>query len=277
MFCIQYQPLLERVETELRVRNYSQKTLKSYRHCLRDFFTFLGGDIERLDQDRVKQFLLSLERGGASPQTRNVYLSAIKFFYGCVVTTGSRIEIRTAKRSKSLPVVLSRDDIDKILDATQNPKHKLLLGLSYAAGLRVSEAVALRARDVDLRELTIHIKEAKGKKDRITIVPAKLVSGIRDFIIGKESDDFVFSSEQGGSLTTRTAQKIFEHALRKSGIMKSATFHSLRHSFATHLLENGVDIRFVQELLGHNNIRTTQIYTHVTNPMLRSVRSPLDN
>jgi len=277
MFCIQYQPLLERVETELRVRNYSQKTVKSYLHCLGEFFTFFGGDIERLDQDRVKQFLLSLERGGASPQTRNVYLSAIKFYYHAVVRAGLRVEVRTAKKCKSLPVVLSRSDIDKILEATRNPKHKLLLGLSYAAGLRVSEVVALRVRDIDLRELTIHIKEAKGKKDRITVVPAKLVSDIKELIFGRAPEDFVFPSEQGGALTTRTAQKIFEHALRKSGIMKPATFHSLRHSFATHLLENGVDIRFVQELLGHNNIRTTQIYTHVTNPMLRSVRSPLDN
>lgn len=270
------QSALDQAETELRVRNYSPKTLKTYLHCLRQYLAFSGVDVGRPTEEGIRRFLLSLEKESVSPQTRNVYLSAIKFYYNCVVKTASRIEIRTAKRSRSLPVVLSRNEIDRILEETRNPKHKLLLGLSYAAGLRVSEAVALRVRDVDLHELTVHIKEAKGKKDRISVVPAKLVPGIEELILGKEPVDFVFPSEQGGSLTTRTAQKIFEHALERSGIMKSATFHSLRHSFATHLLENGVDIRFVQELLGHNNIRTTQIYTHVTNPMLKSIKSPLD-
>ena len=146
----------------------------------------------------------------------------------------------------------------------------------YGAGLRVSEVIDLRVKDIDFEELTLHIKQAKGKKDRITVFPEKLKASIQNSITGKDRDDFVFSSERGGKLTTRTAQKVFGNSLGKAGIKKEATFHSLRHSFATHLLENGVDIRYVQELLGHQNIRTTQRYTQVTNPKLKNIKSPFD-
>ena len=122
---------------------------------------------------------------------------------------------------------------------------------------------------------TIHIKNAKGQKDRISVLPNKLIGNLKSLISGKMGNDFVFESERGGKLTTRTAQKVFERALKKSGTAKNATFHSLRHSFATHLLENGVDVRYVQELLGHQNIRTTQVYTHVTNPKIKNIKSPL--
>lgn len=186
-----------------------------------------------------------------------------------------KIEIRSAKKPKSLPIILSRDEIEKIINSVQNSKHKLLLAISYSSGLRVSEVVALRVKDINLADLTIHVKESKGKKDRISVLSERLVNDLSQLIATKKQDTPVFESERGGKLTTRTAQKIFENALAKSGIRKDATFHSLRHSFATHLLENGVDVRYVQELLGHQNIRTTQVYTHVTNPKLKNIKSPL--
>lgn len=147
--------------------------------------------------------------------------------------------------------------------------------MAYGAGLRISEAISLKVKDVNLEELTIHLKNAKGKKDRITIFPEKIRSNLQGLMAEKNLDDYLFESERGGKLTERTAQKVFENALRGIGIKKEATFHSLRHSFATHLLENGVDVRYVQELLGHQNIRTTQIYTQVTNPKLKNIKSPL--
>ncbi|MEK7512332.1 MAG: tyrosine-type recombinase/integrase, partial [Patescibacteria group bacterium] len=143
------------------------------------------------------------------------------------------------------------------------------------AGLRVSEVVNVRIKDVDLDGLQLHVKQGKGNKDRITVLPEKLKNDILQFITGKNSDDYLFASERGGKLTKRTAQIIFERAMKKVGIVKDATFHSLRHRYATHLLENGVDVRYVQALLGHANIRTTQIYTHVTNPAIRNIKSPL--
>jgi len=183
--------------------------------------------------------------------------------------------LKFAKRSKKLPIVLSREEIKNIIDATRNPKHKLIISLAYGAGLRISEVVNLKLKDIDFNELTIHLKNAKGKKDRITIFPEKIKNDLQNLIASKNSDDYVFESERGGKLTERTAQKVFENALRGASIKKDATFHSLRHSFATHLLENGVDVRYVQELLGHQNIRTTQVYTQVTNPKLKNIKSPL--
>ena len=228
-----------------------------------------------MNTNNIKNFSLKKEREGFSAQTRNLFLNAIKFFYRSVVKANKKIEIQSAKKNRNLPVVLSRSEIEKTLEVTENIKHKLLLSLAYGAGLRVSEVVNLKVKDIDLEELTVHIKQAKGKKDRITIFPEKLTADMKNLIAGKDKNDFVFASDRGGKLTTRTAQKVIENSLKKAGIKKDATFHPLRHSFATHLLENGVDVRYVQDLLGHQNIRTTQIYTQVTNPKLKNIKSPL--
>jgi site-specific recombinase XerD len=133
----------------------------------------------------------------------------------------------------------------------------------------------LRVRDIDLNGLTVVVRQGKGRKDRLTVVSAALSPELQQIMAGKDGGDYVFASERGGRLTEASAQKVFYQALARAGINRPATFHSLRHSFATHLLENGVDVRYVQELLGHANIRTTQIYTHVTNPSLKNIKSPL--
>ncbi len=202
-------------------------------------------------------------------------MNAIKYFYREIYKNFVPIDIRFAKTASKLPVVLSRNEIEKIINSIENKKHRLLISLSYGAGFRISEVINLKVKDVDINELTIHIKGAKGNKDRISIIAEKLKPDLKELIALQESNNYVFPSNRGGKLTERTAQKIFENALRATGIQKEATFHSLRHSFATHLLENGVDVRYVQELLGHANIRTTQLYTKVTNPSLKNIKSPL--
>lgn len=262
-------------ERELRMRNYSRRTLDSYLRGLKKYFDFKRLNFEDFDEENVKDFLLDCEKKGRSSQTRNSFLNAIRFYYREIVGITSPLGVQSAKKSKHLPEVLSRIEISKILHVTENRKHRLLLALSYGAGLRVSEAVDLCVQDIYIDELTIHIRKSKGRKDRITVFPDSLITNIQNLNAGKDPTDFVFSSTRGGKLTTRSAQKIFEIALKRSGIVKPATFHSLRHSFATHLLENGVDVRYVQELLGHQNIRTTQIYTHVTNPSIKNIKSPL--
>lgn len=267
---------LQRTKRELKIRNYSPKTIKSYLYGLREYFSFKGEKLIELDQENIRNFLLHCERKHISPQSRNLFLNAIKFYYRNVERNPQKIGIQSARTPNSLPVVLSRNEVNKILESLKNTKHKLLLSLAYGAGLRVSEVISLKVQDLDFGELTIHIKQAKGQKDRISVLPQKLVNDLKNLIAGKAMDDVVFTSERGGMLTTRTAQKVFKNALQKSGIKKNATFHSLRHSFATHLLENGVDIRYVQELLGHQNIRTTQRYTQVTNPILKNIKSPLN-
>lgn len=266
---------LNQTEQELKIRNYSPKTIKTYLACLKEYLLYSQNTFNTLNVQRIKNFLLKKQEKRYSPQTINLYLNAIKFFYRDIIKSTQKIEIKFARRSNKLPVVLSRSEIVQITKNIKNSKHKLLISLSYGAGLRVSEAIDLKIQDIDLQELTIHLKIAKGKKDRITVFPEKLIADIQNLIAGKNKIDFVFASERGGKLTERTAQKIFENALKKTGINKQATFHSLRHSFATHLLENGIDVRYVQALLGHQNIRTTQIYTKVTNPALKKIKSPL--
>jgi len=269
------QQWLNQVKTELKIRNYSPKTVSAYLSCLENYFVYKKVNLDKIDQDDIRQYLLYKQDKGYSPQTVNLYLNAIKFFYHYIIRSPENFNIKFTKRNKLLPVVLSRQEIQDLLKTIKNNKHSLLLSLSYGAGLRVSEAINLKVNDLDLDELTIHIKEAKGKKDRLTLIPEKLVESLRNLIADKASHDYLFISERGGKLTERTAQMVFEKALKNSSIKKDATFHSLRHSFATHLLENGVDVRYVQELLGHQNIRTTQIYTHVTNPGIKNIKSPL--
>lgn len=260
---------------ELKLRNYSRKTIKSYLICLTDYFRYVR-DIERNpDIDLIKKYLLDKQSKGKAPQTINLYLNAIKYFYREIMKSPGTIDLKFAKASKKLPIVLSRAEIAKIINSIENKKHKLLISLSYGAGLRVSEVINLSVKDVNLDELVIHIKGAKGNKDRITIFPEKLKKDLKTLIGIRGNNDYLFLSERGRGLSERTAQKVFENALKKSGIKKDATFHSLRHSFATHLLENGVDVRYVQELLGHQNIRTTQLYTKVTNPSIKNIKSPL--
>lgn len=265
---------LSKTIRELKLRNYSPKTIKTYLIYLESYFQYKKSNWERLEEENIKDFLLLLKEKNKSPQTINLYLNSIKFFYNQVLKNYQKINLKFAKRSKKLPVVLSREEIKNIIYNTTNNKHRLMIALSYGSGLRVSEIVSLKIKDLNLEELYLHLKGAKGMKDRITISPEKIVDEIKNIIAGKSNNDYVFESERDGKLTTATAQKVFTKSLQKSKITKPATFHSLCHNFATHLLENGVDVRYVQELLGHSNIRTTQIYTQVTNPALKKIKSP---
>lgn len=267
--------IIDKSERVLRLRNYSPKTCKAYLLYIKEYINFAKEKGTKDRQRAIEDFLLDRHRRKQSPQTINLALNAVKFLYAEVLKDPQKIDLKFAKRNKKLPIVLSHSEIEKIIQATDNAKYKLMISLGYACGLRVSEVVNLKVADLDIDELVVHIKGAKGKKDRISILPEKLKNDLRNIIAGKSQSDFVFASNRGGALTTTALQKMFRKSLAKAQVQKPATFHSLRHSFATHLLENGTDVRYVQELLGHNNIRTTQIYTQVTNPKLKNIKSPL--
>lgn len=269
------QAYLCQLEMELKLRGYSVNTMKTYVLCLKEYLHFMQGNLLTPDLAKIKEFLLLKYTKGLAFSTLNLHLNAIKFFYRNIIKTDICIKIPFARRPQKLPVLLSHGEIMRLIDSLRNQKHKLLVSLAYGAGLRVSEAVSLRIRDMDFEKHLLYVRHGKGGKDRITLLPEKLGHELKLFCLGKNPNIFVFESERGGKLTSRTAQKVFIHALNKAGIGKPATFHSLRHSFATHLIENGVDIRFVQELLGHRNIRTTQRYTQMTDIMFRNINSPL--
>lgn len=266
---------LNKTERELIIRNYSPKTKKSYLACLREFFNFMSGNISAPNIEIIKDFLEQKHLKNYAPETVNLYLNAIKFFYRNVIKCFCEIDVKFSRRSLRLPVVLAKGDVLKIISSIKNLKHQLMISLAYGAGLRVSEVVKIRVKDLNFLEKIIYVRQAKGNKDRITVLPEKLLPDLKDFAFKKNKDDFLFESERGGLLTTRTAQKIFSSALLKAGISADATFHSLRHSFATHLLENGTDIRYIQALLGHRSIRTTQRYTQVSASGIRNIKSPL--
>jgi len=267
---------IRKMEKELRFRRYSPRTIKQYLGCARDFLSqFLHKGPDRISAEEVEAYLHKKAEQGLSHSAMRGYYSAIRFLFVHACKIPFKVDVVFGKRAYRLPAVLTRQEILKMLKYTRNRKHRLLLATAYGAGLRVSEVVALRARDLDFASRTIHIKQAKGKKDRISILSERIVKGLGDLTAGKLGRAFVFESQRGGKLTTTTAQKVFHQAKKRAGIIKPATFHSLRHSFATHLLEDGVDVRYVQELLGHSNIRTTQRYTQVTNPALKNIVSPL--
>ncbi|HCW32469.1 MAG: integrase/recombinase y4qK [Candidatus Peregrinibacteria bacterium GW2011_GWF2_39_17] len=268
-------PYLQSVTEELKLRNYSPRTVKSYIACLREYFLFVKKS-PKLDIENIKEFLLKKQQQGCASQTLNLYLCSIKFFYREIQQIKQDFHLKFAKKPTRLPFVLSRNEIQKIINTISNFKHRLLISLAYGAGLRVSEVIHLKIKDVQIEEGFLYIRQAKGQRDRLALLPDKLKEEVQKIIWGKKKDQYLFESERGGILTTRTAQKIFTLAFEKSGIQKQATFHSLRHSFATHLLENGVDLRYIQTLLGHQNIRTTQRYTHVTHAALTHIKSPLD-
>lgn len=267
--------LIEMLQREMKIAGLSPRTIKSYTQCVRKIYKHFKKPLNEITETEFKCFLAKLADKNYSPYTLNLYHASFKYVVKKVYKKSLTYRLPYAKRYTRLPVVLSRKEIDRILSCIRNTKHRIMIALSYGSGLRVSEIVNLKVKDMDLSEMTIHLKQAKGKKDRLTILPTKLLKDIKNLTYGKKINDYVFESERGGKLTTRTAQKVFNNASKKANVKKPATFHSLRHSFATHLLENGVDVRYVQELLGHANIRTTQVYTKVTNPKLKNIKSPL--
>lgn len=271
---VQLESLLGRTRNELRLKGRSPKTIKAYLGYLREYLSEVK-NWRNLDMDLIKNFLLKRQDKDYSSSTINLYLSAIKFFYRSVLGLNDSINLRFIRRRKRLPVVLSREEVGRIIEILKNKKHRLMIALAYGAGLRVSEVTNLKVADLDFDRGVIYVRRAKGDKDRVTLLPEKLVPELREFVAGKEIKNLVFVSQRGGRLASRTLQKVFGQALKRASINKNASFHSLRHSFATHLLENGTDIRYVQAFLGHQSIKTTQLYTSVTSLGISKIKSPL--
>jgi site-specific recombinase XerD len=250
---IEHRFMIQKLNDELKLRKYSAKTIQLYSDV-----------IERYLRSRKipKDFLLS--RSNKSRSTMRVHYFALKFYSEKVLNKKFDEDIPLAKKDKKLPLVLNKDEIQKMIDVTYNLKHKLVLMFLYYAGLRLDEARNIRWTDMDFERMIIHLKITKGGKERIVFLHQRLMNSLK--VYGVMDNGLIFTPDSGASkYNSRTIQQIVKNAAGKAGIRKHVTPHTLRHSFATHLLEAGADIKYIQKLLGHKDIRTTQIYTHVAN------------
>lgn len=267
---------LQKLEQDLKIRNYSVKTIKAYLYYNQDFLKFSGKGPREVRSKDIKNYLEKLAISRSS-QTVSLALNALKYYYKNFYQRSFFGNIRHPRKASKLPVVLSRAEVKKILASVKNVKHKLILGMIYSAGLRVSEVVKLKVRDLDFDNKIIYVRGGKGNKDRQTLFSDLMFGVLQKYTNGRSGEQYLFLSNRGRQLTVRSVQKIFHRALLSAGIKKAATCHSLRHSFATHLLENGVDIRYIQEILGHKRLETTRIYTKVAADKLCGIKSPLEN
>jgi site-specific recombinase XerD len=209
----------------------------------------------------------------------NQAISAIKFFYKEIYpNVDINLNLPRPKKEKKLPAVLSKKEIYNLINSLDNIKHKAILSLTYSSGLRVSEVVKIKVGDIDSKRGLLHIKNGKGKKDRYTIISNKIIKQLRDYCRIYKIDHWLFPGQKKSKhLTTRSVQRIFKKVFKKAKILKKVSVHSLRHSFATHLLEKGVDLRYIQELLGHKSSKTKEIYTHVSKNTLNKIENPFDD
>jgi site-specific recombinase XerD len=266
------------LETELRSQKYSPHTRSLYVYFNRLLCNTLRKSPEEIRQEDITQFLAIIEKSrDYSASSINLAISAIKFFYGRVLKSDIVKEHHRPRHDKRLPMVLSKDEVSKILSTEKNPKHRLLLMLVYSSGLRVSEVVQLKREHIDISRKVIYIKRGKGRRDRCTLLSEKAARLFIQYCKISDIQNWLFPGQSAvRPLSVRSAQKIFEKAVRQANIHKEVSIHSLRHTFATHLLENGTDIRYIQDLLGHSSLRTTERYTHIAKGSILNIRSPLD-
>ena len=272
---------IEKFKQWMRSKRYSENTVTTYSEALKSFLVFYRDKaIAEITNDDVivynNEYIL---KNNLSASYQNQVTNAIKLFFQTIRDTKIMVDkIHRPKRAKVLPNVLSKEEIKLILNAHSNIKHKMMLSLIYSCGLRCGELLALQPVHIDSKRNLVLLKNAKGKKDRIAPLSPKILEMLREYYKVHKPTTYLFEGQtKGQPYDARSLQLILKQALQKTGITKPATLHWLRHSFATHLLESGTDLRYIQELLGHNSSKTTEIYTHVSTKSIQQIKSPFDN
>jgi site-specific recombinase XerD len=275
-----YEAAVTALEQCLTLKRYSWRTVKTYKNCFRQFIRYYD-DIKpsQLTRKQIDDYILYMIREKRlSESHQNQILSAIKMFYGEVLGQESKVQnLLRPKKAQKLPHVLTEEEVSRLLRSADNLKHRCILMLIYSAGLRLGEAVNLRIADLQPQSRRLFIRGGKGKKDRFTILSEKAWNKLKEYMAVYRPVEWLFEGQTGGRYSDRSIQAIFTRAKQKSMINPYATVHTLRHSFATHLMEKGIDLRYIQELLGHESSKTTEIYTHITRRGWEKLRSPLDD
>ncbi len=274
------QDAIDNLAMFLDENRYSVRTRESYL-SMAEFFLKYFNDKEpgRITGNEVSDFICDIViRLGYSAAYQNQIISAIRTLYLASGNAGPDFEIPVRpRRSRSLPKTFSKEEVGRILNSAGNTKHKLLLWIIYSCGLRRSEVINIRLRDLDRDRSLIHIREGKGMVDRIVPVSVKVWNKVDEYLLSYDPVEYLFEGQGGGKYSSESVYRVFKMALRKAGIRKDVGIHSLRHSYATHLLEAGTDLRYIQELLGHKSSKTTEIYTHVTEKSIQKIRTPFDD
>ncbi|MEK6940814.1 MAG: site-specific tyrosine recombinase/integron integrase [Nanoarchaeota archaeon] len=267
--------MLNNLETELQLRGFSENTIKTYKNHVKQFIKTYKQELEHLGEDDIKSYFAEQIRNKVAPRTIIVKQAALKFFYREVIKKDI-VKLKAPKIPKTFFEVLTKDEIKKIIASTGSRKTRLITKFLYSTGLRVSELVNLKIKDLDLNEKAGWVRMGKGAKDRFfplsDIIAVELKQYIQHLPLNQ---DYLFMG-RNGKLSVRSVQKFVKNSAKRAGITKQVTPHKLRHSYATHLMDSGIDVVIIQELLGHSNLNTTQIYTHVSKEHLKRVKNPLD-
>jgi site-specific recombinase XerD len=263
---------------KLEIKRYSNNTVKSYVSAFERFINyFRSKPIDDLDELDIRTYIKYLIQTNSSNSYVNLSINSIKFYYEIVLGMPNRFyDIERPRKEKKLPKVLSMQEVRDLIDATSNIKHRCILSLLYSAGLRRSELLNLKPLDIDSKRMIIKINDAKGKKDRYTLLADSTLADLRNYYKAYRPQNYLFEGLQKAQYSATSIVKIITKASAAAGIRKHVTPHTLRHSFATHLLENGTDLRYIQILLGHSSTKTTEIYTHVATKNFISIKNPLD-
>lgn len=262
----------------LEVKRYSKSTIKNYVSAIRNYQRFSDIPLKDRSERSIQEYVFHcVKTEQCSFSTQKQIIGALRLFYREVYKREPEIGyLYPDRKQKFLPTVLSPDEVNRILANIANLKHRCIIMTLYGAGLRVGEVCQLNVRDIDSNRMSIHIREGKGLKDRMIPLPEKLLSELRIYWKQYKPSGFLFPGQTGGSYSPKSVQMILKRASNQAGIRKKVTPHSLRHTYATHLLEQGTDIRLIQQLLGHNSIKTTQLYLHISKAQFVRIKSPLD-
>lgn len=274
-----YENIFESIRNEAEKRNLRERTIQLYCSDVSCFLRCTQKPVSDLTLEDAEGFLAAKRLEGRSPETHNHYRSAIKFLYKRVLKIFWDDDLVPAmKRERNLPAVLTRNEINAVIDVTPNLKHKAMIATMYSSGLRVSEVVHLHYDDISRTNMTIHVRETKGRIDRYTILSQKNLDLLTEYWYkyGRPKDILFPSSWTGGYMDISSVNQFFKKSVRLAGITRHVSSHACRHSFASHLFENGTDIKYIQSLLGHVDPRSTDVYLHVSNKTLLGIRSPFD-
>lgn len=267
--------MLKNLDSELRLRGFSPQTIKAYLFHNQKFLDFIQKGPEDVKEEDIKKFVAYLVDKKTASSSIILCRAALRFFYEEVLHKPI-INFKSPKTQKKLPVVLSKSEVKQLIESAATKKSQLMIKLLYSSGLRLSECINLKIGDVELNEKIGWVRKGKGAKDRLFILSSALAEELKKYLDGKDTKACVFTNSKNSVLSCRNVQKIVAKAAKRAGINKKVSPHTLRHSFATHLLDAGTDIRKIQELLGHANLQTTQIYTKVSTEELKKVKNPLD-